>query len=39
MQHYFSSIPFSLTASFVLPEETYRHIATVMRMQAGIRLS
>lgn len=35
MQHYFSSVPFSLTASFVLPEETYRHIATVMRMQAG----
>ena len=35
MQHYFSSTPFSLTTSFPLPEETYRHIATVMRMQAG----
>lgn len=35
MQHYFSPTPFSLTATFDLPKETYRHIATVMRMQAG----
>ncbi|MFK5705437.1 16S rRNA (uracil(1498)-N(3))-methyltransferase [Ligilactobacillus sp. LYQ139] len=35
MQHYFSATSFSLTTTFDLPEETYRHIATVMRMQAG----